>query len=377
LEKNKKKITFVTVSRSDFGIMKNIIKTSSEIKEIETSLIITGTHFSKKFGKTIQDIKKEKFIKKIDLIKELKLDYFNSFQNQTNIYLANIMKMINNFLLKYKPDKVILIGDRYEMLAVALSCFNLNIKTYHFCGGSETFGSLDDKYRNIISLLSQKHFVETSYHMKNLTDLKIEKKKIFITGAPALENIDSIKFENKDKLTKKYKLNIKKNEKIILATFHPETTKTIAQNIKNLKIMINFLKQINQIVIFTYPGADFGFNEYIKTIENSKNKKFFRFKNLGTQEYYRFLRVSDLVIGNSSSGIIETGAFKIPTIDIGERQKNRIRNINVFNSSFNLKNLRVTYKKIFNKKTLIQIKSMNDLYKIKMNSSQIIKKILN
>lgn len=346
MAKNKIKITFVTVSRSDFGIMKNIIKRCSEIKAIETSFVITGTHFSKKFGKTIKDIEKEKFIKKINIIKKLKTKYSDSNQNRTNVYFSSIIKMMNSFLSGYKPDKVILIGDRYEMLAIALTCFNLNIDVYHFCGGSKTIGSLDDKYRNAISLLSKKHFVETQLHMRNLLNLNIKKKDIFITGAPALENINNIKFGTKESLIKKYKINFNKNDKIILSTFHPETTKSLNENIKNLKIMLNFLKQTNQVIIFTYPGADFGYNKFIQIIEKYKNKKIYTYKNLGTETYYRFLQISDLVIGNSSSGIIETGAFKKPTIDIGERQKDRIKNVNVYNSNFDIQKLKSFTKRL-------------------------------
>lgn len=375
--KNKIKITFVTVSRSDFGIMKNIIKKSSEVKTIETSFVITGTHFSKKFGKTIKDIEKEKFIKKINIIKKFKTTYTDSNGNRTNLHFSSIMKMMNSFLSSYEPDKVILIGDRYEMLAIALACFNLNIDTYHFCGGSKTLGSLDNEYRNIISLISKKHFVETKYHMKNLLKFNIKKKDIYITGAPALESIKKIKFEKKNKLLKKYKIDLKKNEKIILTTFHPETNKSLDVNIKNFKILLNFLKYTNQVIILTYPGADFGYNKLIKIIENQRSNKIYSFKNLGTEEYYKFLKVSDLIIGNSSSGIIETGAFKKVTIDVGVRQKYRIKNKNVFNCDFDMNQLSKMYKKAVNKKIVTKLKNMDDLYKIKMNSSQIIKKLQN
>ncbi len=377
MEKNKKKIVFVTVSRSDYGIMKNIIQKSSLMKNLETCLIITGTHLSKKFGNTIKDITKEKFIKKIDVIKKLKINYSNKNKNNTNIYTSEIIKMMNKFLIDYKPNKVILIGDRFEMLAIALSCFNLNFETYHFCGGSKTLGSLDNEYRNIISLISKKHFVETKYHMKNLLKFNIKKKDIYITGAPALEGIRKIKFEKKNKLLKKYRIDLKKNEKIILTTFHPETNKSLDINIKNFKILLNFLKYTNQVIILTYPGADYGYNELIKIIETKKNNKIYSFKNLGNEEYYKFLKVSDLIIGNSSSGIIETGAFKKVTIDVGARQKHRIKNPNVFNCEFNMSELKKIYKKATNKNIASKLKYMDDLYKIRMNSSQIIRKLQN
>ncbi len=148
------------------------------------------------------------------------------------------------------------------------------------------------------------------------------------------------------------------------------------ENLTNLNILINFLNEINEIVILTYPGADFGYNNYIKLIKNIKNKKIHIIKSLGINHYYQFLKHSNLVIGNSSSGIIETGAFKIPTLNIGNRQKLRFKNKNVFNANFNSKELRYAYKKLISKSFLIKLKRMKDIYKTKISSGKLINKLL-
>lgn len=376
MEKNKKKITFVTFARSDFGIMKNIIEAATNQKKIEVSLFLSGTHFSNKFGKSINEIKEQKFFRNIDKIKYFKYAYSRSNKNLTNIYFSKIFNNFSEYLINKKPDKVVLIGDRYEMLAVALACFNLNINAIHFCGGSTTIGSLDNKYRDMISLISDKHFVETNMHKKKLIDLKIKKKNIIVVGAPALENVKKINFLSREKLLKKYNIELKKDEKLIISTFHPETNEFFYENLNNLKILISFLKQLNQTVIFTYPGADHGFNKFIKLLKKINSTKIFVFKNLGIQEYYQFLKNSDLIIGNSSSGIIETGYFKISTIDIGNRQKGRVRNCNVLNSPFNLKELRATYKKIMTNNFRSKVRTLNDKYRLRMTSSKIIQNII-
>ena len=254
MEKNKKKITFVTFARSDFGIMKNIIEAATNQKKIEVSLFLSGTHFSNKFGKSINEIKEEKFFRNIDKIKYFKYTYSRSNKNLTNIYFSKIFNNFSEYLINKKPDKVVLIGDRYEMLAVALACFNLNTNTIHFCGGSTTIGSLDNKYRDMISLISDKHFVETNMHKKKLIDLKIKKKNIIVIGAPALENVKKINFLSRKELLKKYNIEVKNDEKLIISTFHPETNKFFYENLNNLKVLISFLKQLNQTVIFPIRG---------------------------------------------------------------------------------------------------------------------------
>jgi GDP/UDP-N,N'-diacetylbacillosamine 2-epimerase (hydrolysing) len=147
----------------------------------------------------------------------------------------------------------------------------------------------------------------------------------------------------------------------VTACFHPETTSSVNYNIKNLNIFIKFLKSIDANIVFTFPNADTGFNEYIKLIttklNNRKNIKLV--KNLGIKKYYNLLNISSILIGNSSSGIIESASFNLPTINLGERQKNRYSPKNVIHCPFNLNLIKKNYNKIANSK----IKITNPYYK--------------
>lgn len=341
--KKKIKLAVLTVARSDLSIMVNIIKKLEKDKRFDLHLIIGGAHKSEIFGRTINDLNKLKVKKKI----QINSNYTNRNSKNINLAFADIVKNFGKIGSNEKLDGAIIMGDRYEMLASAIACYNNSIPIFHFCGGSITEGSKDNTYRYIVSKLACAHFVETSEHKKNLVNENI-KKNIFIVGAPALEGIN--KFKRRIFLKK-----IKK-KKLILSCFHPETTETLKKNKLNLKILLNFVASKNENIIFTYPNADEGYTEYIKLINKKlkKKKNVFLKKNLGSNLYYEAMSKSDIMIGNSSSGIIESASFHLPTINLGNRQKNRFAPKNVYHCKFNTKLLNQLYNKLINKKKVYQ-----------------------
>ena len=372
----KNKIAVFTVARSDFGIMKNIIHRIDNDDRFKLTCVIGAAHDSKIFGQTINEIKEMK-IKKI---KKLKFNYINSGSRNIMNYFQMMIDETCKFFDKNKFDAALILGDRYEMMAIALTCINYNIPIMHFCGGSETLGSIDDIYRYSISKMAFAHFLETSHHKKNLNKLNL-KKNIFIVGAPALENLKT-KPLSISEIEKEYQFSFNKDKKIVIACFHPETYKTTIQNKNYLRIFLNFLKKQNINLIFTYPNADKGFMQFIKLIKSKLNNKknCLIVKNLGIKNYYSVLNFSDLMIGNSSSGIIESASFKIPTINLDNRQKNRYCPKNVIHSEFNLKKINYAYKKALSLKFKNKIKNLRNPYFQKDTSikvANIIFKLLN
>ena len=350
----KLKIAIFTAARSDFGIMKNIILRAEKDKRFDLQLLIGSAHKSNAFGLSKNEIEKLKIKNK----NFFRFKYSGSTERDILKYFCNTIKETQKKFLKNRPDWVLIMGDRYEMLAIAICCLTYRIPIAHFCGGSETLGSLDDKYRIAISKMSMIHFLETKYHKKNLIKNQIT-KNLYIVGSPALEeiqirnnNVKAMK-NSKKKLIKELKINFKK--KIVTACFHPETTSSIAENIKKLNIFIKFLKGLDENIIFTFPNADAGFNKYIKIIikelSNIENIKLI--KNLGLKKYYDLLSISSIMIGNSSSGIIESASFNLPAINLGERQKNRFSPKNVINCSFNANIIKKKYNKALGIKTKI------------------------
>jgi len=366
----KKKLLIFTFSRSDYGILQNIIKKLNENIKFDITLVIGSNHFSKKFGNTFTEIYKNKI-----KFKKINLNYkFSSI----NIILKNIASSINqlsNIFNKLSFDGAIILGDRYEALSASIVCKNYNIPIFHLCGGSITAGSLDNYYRFNISNVSTCHFVETSNHKKELIKHNI-KKNIFISGSPSLE-FNKKKIISKKIFEKKYNFYFK-NYKIIMACFHPNTKISILENINNLKILLKFLNKTNNKIIFTFPNADKGFNKYINEIKNQlidKDKNLL-IQSLGKFDYFSALNFSDILIGNSSSGIIESASFKIPTINLGERQKGRFKPRNVYNCPFKEKKIFQIYNKIINYKSKKIFLSMKNPYYKKNSSDFIINNII-
>lgn len=362
-------IALITLARSDYGILNNLFEKINENKKFDTSLITGAAHLSKFFGYTGNEIK-------IKFKKNFKIKYDYKKNNGINNYFAKNINEIENIIKKNKFDCCLILGDRYEALAIAIGFFNNRIPIIHLYGGSITRGSLDNKYRYCISSLASYHFVETNEHKNNLLKHNIPNKKIKIVGSLSLENYKKNLLSH-SKFLKKFKLKFIKNKNIILCTFHPDTTINMKENILNLKILITFLKKIKQNILFTYPNADEGFNEYIKILNKEKdNKYFFLKKNLGKEGYFSVLNFADMVIGNSSSGIIETATFKIPTINIGSRQLGRVKNENVINSKFNLMDLNRAYKKANSKYFKNKISKIKNKYYRSNSSKVLLKNIL-
>jgi GDP/UDP-N,N'-diacetylbacillosamine 2-epimerase (hydrolysing) len=367
----KKKIIIFSVGRSDLSILSNLIKRFKVNPKFNLDLVICGAHYSHKFGKFKNEFKLNK-----NRMHYYKIKYGASENKNIINYFAEHLDLTNKLLNKKKYDAAIIMGDRYEMLAIAITCLNFKIPIMHFCGGSITSGSLDNIYRCCISKIATAHFVETLNHKKNLNNIGIF-KNIFIVGAPALENFKK-NLLTKKQLEKKFKIKLNKN--YMICTFHPETTATKKENIKNLIELIKFLNKSNYFKIFTYPNADEGFADFISIIKKRLNlKNVLLTKNLGRINYYSFFKYSNLIIGNSSSGIIESASFQKPTINLGNRQKNRYCMKNVIHCDFDQIKIEKAFARSRSKKFLASIKKIKNEYEKKntsSNSIKIINKIL-
>ncbi len=362
---NKKNLAIFTVARSDFGIMQNIIYRSERDKRFNLYLIIGSAHKSKIFGKTFNEINSIKIRNKT----VFKFGYSKSSKKAISKYFNKTLREAKLFFKKNRIDAALILGDRYEMLAISIACLNYNIPIVHFCGGSKTLGSLDDVYRYCISKIATVHLIETDYHKKNLTKIGV-KKNVNVVGAPALETIKK-NLINKEKLIKNLKLPFDPQKKIVVACFNPETKRDKKYNIKNLKVFLNFLLQLNENLIITYPNADVGFTDYIKMIKRflAKKENTKIIKSLGIKNYFSLLKFSSILIGNSSSGIIESASFKIPTINLGQRQNGRLVPRNVIHSKFTLKEIRKSFIKASSKKFISGLKKIKNPY-FKKNTSK-------
>jgi UDP-hydrolysing UDP-N-acetyl-D-glucosamine 2-epimerase len=339
----KKKIIYITSSRADFGIVSSLLLKLEKSSKIDFYLIVTGTHFLKKFGYSFQEIEDLKISNVIKIkFSQKKIDNLNHYIGELSKKYSDIVDLIN-------PDSVILLGDRYEIAQIALLTHIKNIPIIHLHGGEKTIGSKDDNYRHSISKLAQYHFVSHENFKKRLIQLGEVKSKIFNIGSISLENI---KTSNIISITKKDQMNfLKSKNKFFIVTLHPsatlKSTKKVIQELK--KAILNF-NNIN--FIFTSPNIDLGYKIIMDEINRLvlKHKNIYFYKNLGIKNYFSLLKLSSGIIGNSSSGIIEAPFFKKPSINIGNRQTGRLFSSTIYNSEPSHINIQKLIKKICSSK---------------------------
>lgn len=359
----KKKVLVFTGSRADYGILKNLIIKLK--KNFDVEICAGGNHFSSKFGYTYREIIKDK-----NLIK------YKSSQGPIAFDNYSLLRFMSKSLLEYskfvkisKSDLVIVLGDRYEAFIFTIASFFIKKKIIHIHGGEVTSGAFDDSLRHSISKLSNYHFVSHKDYKKRLIQLGEDKKKIHITGALGAENFSNAYKLNREEIIKKFNLN--KNYKIALITFHPETRSSISIK-KQIFIFLESLKKIENInFVFTYNNADTGANYFIKKIKEfskTKNKNFKLVKSLGSEIYFSILKSSDIIIGNSSSGILEAPSAKTPTLNIGNRQLGRVFGPSVFQCNLEEKQISKCILKILKKKN---IRFKNPYYKKNISSKMI------
>jgi GDP/UDP-N,N'-diacetylbacillosamine 2-epimerase (hydrolysing) len=339
-------IGIFTCARSDYGILKKIINEININKKLKLNLFVCGSHLSQFYGNTINEIKME-ISKGIILCPNIK--FKNNEIDIASSYVA-LTKIIKEKISK-KIDLMILLGDRYELLPITNLCLLSGIKIAHIHGGEITEGAIDNNIRNSISMMSNYHFV-SNYEAKNqLLNFGIKKKNIFLLGSPSLENINKNLYP-KNYLEKKFKFKFSIKNAIV--TYHSET-KNIANVKNNLKILLDSINYFSDIkFIFTAPGAD----EKSKFIKDNiltyvkKNKNTLFFDSLGHQEYLSFLKISDFVIGNSSSAIIEAPSLNTISINIGIRQKGRVKANSIIDLPFEKKKIIKVIENIYKRKTL-------------------------
>ncbi|MDA9597483.1 UDP-N-acetylglucosamine 2-epimerase [Candidatus Pelagibacter sp.] len=334
--KNKKKsICIVTGSRADYDLLRNLIIQLKQSKKFKLSLIVTGQHISRDYGNTSKKIYEDfgKICHSINTnVKET-----NSTTILNSISLG--INKIGKYLKLKKPDLIILLGDRYEILSAGIGSIFNNVKIAHIHGGEVTSGSIDDIIRHAITKFSDFHFVSTNSYKKRVIQMGESPKNIFNVGALGVENIKKIKLINKEKLEKKLSIKFNKFNFLITINSFIEEKVSINDFLKNFFLAIKKFKDTS--FIFTLPNSDLK-SDYIrnKILDFcKKNKNSYTFKSLGAQKYLSCMKICDVVLGNSSSGILEAPTLKVATVNIGDRQKGRLQANSIINSDYSFKKI--------------------------------------
>ncbi len=340
------KICLVSANRAEYGILKNLIKSLNQEKNIKLSLIITGAHLDKKFGLTKNEIYK-------DNIKIQKIINIFPKNDTNNEVLKSISKSLNKFVLYFnqvKFDFLIVLGDRFDIIAPSITAFFKRIRIIHINGGDITQGSLDNNIRDLITSISSIHFVTNKYSLERVKKITGSNKNIYNVGSLSADRIINLEKLSKFQIFKR--LNIKLNKHNYLVTFHPITNNIIQTKIAIKEILDSLINLRDTTIIFTYPNNDEGSDIIIKSIKkfNKAYKNSYIFKSLGFENYISLCHHMECVIGNSSSFVIEIPFLNIPSINIGNRQKGRFMSNSVITIDANRKKILKTLNKIRNKK---------------------------
>lgn len=317
----KKKICIITGSRAEYGLLFWLIKEASVDSSLELQLVVTGSHLSHEYGYTLNQIISDGFTP--DAV--IDISATGTTQLSTLHSLSVAIEKISASLSTLKPELIIMLGDRYEIFAAAISAHFLNIPIAHIHGGELSGGAIDDALRHSITKMSDFHFTAAEGYRKRVIQLGEDPDRVLNVGAMVNDSIINSTFLSKEELSTT--LSIQLNFPLFLITYHPTTLKpdSITYECNEVLSAIDTIK--DGTLVFTAAGADTGgqlINEMIVNYVNRKKNNSYFYHSLGSRIYLSLMKLSSLVIGNSSSGVIEAPLLKIPSVNIGDRQKGRI-----------------------------------------------------
>ncbi len=366
-----KKICVVTGTRAEYGLLRWLIDGIEKSNKLELQLVVTGMHLSPEFGLTIKSIMDDGYniSKKVEIL--LSSDTPVGISKSIGLGVIGFADVFDEL----SPDILIILGDRFELLAAATSALIARIPIGHISGGELTEGAFDDAIRHGLTKFSYYHFAATKEYANRIIQLGENPKRVFQVGGLGIDNIKKLNLFNKDSLQNL--LSFRFDKKNILVTFHPVTLdKNMASNQFN-ELLEALSKFEDMGIIFTMPNADtdgrYIFEQIYSFCSKANNRK--AFVSLGQQKYLSVLKHVDMVVGNSSSGLTEAPSFKIPTINIGDRQKGRIQANSIINCNPNKNDIFKAISKGLSKNFQKKLKSVKNPYDHGLASDKILKQL--
>ena len=315
------KICVLTAARSEYGLLRPIIKKMVVDSAFDVRVMVTGMHLSPEFGLTYKEIEEDGIViaKKVEML----LSADSPAAISKSMALATIG--FADYFEENRPDLLMVLGDRYEALAVAIAAMNARVPIVHLSGGDVTEGAIDDVVRHCLTKMSYLHFVATEQHRKRVIQLGEEPERVFRVGAMSVESAMDIERIEKKDLVKELGFDWG-NDKLAIVTYHPVTLSNVSTE-EQCKNLLEALDEIERLqIIFTKANADTDgriINRMMEQYVATHKGKSCIFTSLGQKRYLSAVALADVVAGNSSSGLSEVPSFRVPTVNIGERQKGR------------------------------------------------------
>lgn len=318
-----RKVAVLTTTRAEYGILQPLLHSICKHSKLDLQLLVSGTHLSKSHGYTVNQIEEDGF----DIAAIIPMDVEVNSKESIASAAGLVMSRSAQVFADLQPDLLVVLGDRYEILSVVQASWISRIPVVHIHGGEITVGAIDDGIRHAVTKLSHVHFASTVEHAARIKQMGEDEKNIFITGAPGLENLQKIPIMPVQDFLKETGLPL--GSPRILMTLHPETTINIEDNLKMVDEVMTALKSFKSAsILITGSNSDPGAIEIMSKIKikiREIEKRACYCESLGLRKFVAALRYCDVMIGNSSSGIIEAPSAPLPVVNIGRRQEGRPR----------------------------------------------------
>ena len=321
----RRKICVVTTSRADFGLLRGLMKAIQADRELRLQVIVSGMHLAREFGSTWREIESEGI--RIDRKVDLRLRGDSNLKNLKSI--ARGLGGFGDALSRLRPEIVVLLGDRFELLAPAISALMLQIPLAHIHGGELSEGAIDDSVRHALTKLASIHFAATEVYRRRIIQMGESPKRVYNFGAPGLDQIHGENLMNRNELEKELDFDLRKP--VTLVTYHP-VTRDSGNCESQVRHLVAAVKSSGLKAIFTMANADAQgalINSRLQAVCEKNPKRFRWVPHLGHRRYLSCMKYAAVMVGNSSSGFTEAPSFRLPVVNIGDRQRGRVRAANV------------------------------------------------
>lgn len=323
-------IGVVTVGRSDYSIYLPLLRKIQADPDLRLHLIVAGMHLSPEFGLTVKAIEADGFEigERVEML--LSSDAPEGIAKSMGLGMIGFAQAYARF----RPNILVVLGDRFEMHAAALAALPFKIPVAHIHGGEITQGAIDDALRHSITKLSHLHFVSTQEYARRVIQMGEEPWRVIVSGAPSLDNLRVIRLLTREEVAARFGLHIDETP-FLLATFHPVTLE-YEQTEWQVTELLAALEACDLPVVFTMPNADTSGRTIARMIEEfvATHSSAQAVDNLGTQGYFSMMALAAAMVGNSSSGIVEAASFELPVVNVGSRQRGRVRGANVIDVDY-------------------------------------------
>lgn len=332
-----KKICIFTGTRAEYGLLKPLMSRIAGHQLFNLQLLVTGAHLSREFGYTCSEIEGDGFLidEKVEML--LSSDSPSAVSKSMGLGLMGFASAFE----RLEPDLLLILGDRYEALAAACAATMEGIPIAHIHGGEITLGAVDDAFRHAITKMSHIHFTCAEEYRKRVIQLGEIPETVFNTGALGVDSMRTLDFMTKEELS--HRLGFSADNPFFLITFHPETRSRGMAEMQTKALLESLNHFEDRYFIFTSPGADAESGVIKKMISDwvsEKKERARMFSSMGRRFYLSGMKYAEVVIGNSSSGIIETPFFKVPCVNIGKRQEGRIKAQNIIDTGYSADNIK-------------------------------------